>query len=198
MRIYTRGFLVLSLALGLAACGGGAQAPTPSVGATEATAPASIGAILDSAPEVSGGREAFQKIPIRPAAGAPALLMNFVSDGPAQGGVPCIDCVNGASTGDNIGLTGPSSYVLSGDYWQYSISFTDVSYKGKCKVSWAIEGGKKTIDSFSASFTLTSAGGFVVYAVNRPRPKYTGAATVTGKYVCGKNSASTSAPLYFQ
>lgn len=198
MRIYTRGFLVLSLVLGLAACGGGAQAPTPSAGAAEAAAPESIDAILDSAPEVSGGREVFQKMSIHPNAGAPALLMNFVSNGPAQSGVPCIACVSGAQSSDNIGLTGPSSYVPSGAEWQYAISYTDVSYKGQCKVSWAIKGGKKTLDSFSASFALTSAGGFVVYALNRPRPKYTGAATVTGKYACGKYSASTSAPLYFQ
>lgn len=184
MRIYTRGFLLLSLAFGLAACGGVAQAPTPSVAAAGA--------------DVSGGRVVFQKVRMQPAAGAPALIMNFVSDGPAQGGVPCINCVSGASTSDNIGLTGPSSYVLSGDFWQYAISFTDVSYKGKCKVSWAITAGKKTIDSFSASFNLTSTGGFVIYALNRARPKYSGAATVTGKYLCAKNSASASAPLYFQ
>jgi|SRR5579862_4760505 len=198
MRIYTRCFLFFSLALGLAACSGAAQGPTPTVDAAERGSQPSIDAILDSAPAASGGHEVFQSIRVRPDAGAPALMMNFVADGPAQGGVPCINCVNGASTSFNIGLTGPSSYVLSGDYWQYGISFTDVSYKGKCKVSFAITSGKKTIDSFSASFDITSAGGFVVYALNRSRPKYSGAATLTGKYVCGKNSASTQAPLYFQ
>ncbi|HEY1866699.1 MAG TPA: hypothetical protein VGG70_00290 [Candidatus Cybelea sp.] len=198
MRFYSRGFLILSLALGLAACGGAAQDPTPAIGAAESGTQPSIDAILESAPAVSGGHEVFRKMRARPDAGAPALLMNFVANGPAQGGVPCFDCVNGASTGDNVGLTGPSNYVLSGDYWQYAISFTDVTYKGKCKVSWAITSEKKTIDSFSASFNITTAGGFVVYALNRARPKYSGPATLTGKYVCGKYSDSTKAPLYFQ
>lgn len=185
MPIYTRRSIFLSLVLGLAACGGAAQGPTPAVG-------------TDSASQVAGGRVVFQKMQVAPAAGAPALLMNFVADGPAQGGVPCIGCVSGATTNDNIGMTGPSSYVPSGAGWQYAISFTDVSYKGKCKVSWTIVSGKKTIDTFSASFNLTSAGGFVLYALNRSRPKYSGPATLTGKYACGSNSASAKAPLYFQ
>jgi hypothetical protein len=124
--------------------------------------------------------------------------MNFVSNGPDQGGVPCINCVYGASSSDNVGLTGPSSYVLSNTYWQYAISFTDVSYKGKCKVSWTITSGKKTVDSFSASFNLTSSGGFVLYAMARSRPNYSGPAMLTGKYACGKNSGSTQEPLYFE
>ena len=74
--------------------------------------------------------------------------MNFVADGPNQGGVPCIDCVNGASSSDNVGMTGPSSYVRTNFVWQYAISFTDISYKGKCKVTWTIAAGKKTIDTF--------------------------------------------------
>ncbi len=125
-------------------------------------------------------------------------MMNFVASGPNQGGVPCIDCVYGASSSDNIGLTGPSSYVLSNTYWQYEISFTDVSYKGKCKLSWTITSSRKTIDSFSASLNPTSSGGFVIYAVARSRPSYSGPATLTGKYDCGKNSASTQEPLYFE
>ncbi|MFY9740233.1 MAG: hypothetical protein WAK11_14460 [Candidatus Cybelea sp.] len=112
--------------------------------------------------------------------------------------MPCIDCVYGASSSDNIGLTGPSSYVLSNTYWQYEISFTDVSYKGKCKLSWTITSSRKTIDSFSASLNPTSSGGFVIYAVARSRPSYSGPATLTGKYDCGKNSASTQEPLYFE
>jgi hypothetical protein len=199
MPIYTRGFFVL-LALGLAGCfATGSAGTTPAIGAAQTIgAQTSLAATLDSAPEATGGHLIFRKISIRPDAKAPALMMNFVANGPAQGGVPCIGCVNGATTSDNIGLTGPSSYVLGGTYWQYGLSFTDVSYKGKCKLSWAITSGKTTIDSFSASFNLTSAGGFVLYALNRSRPKYSGPATLTGKYACGNNSASTQEPLYFQ
>lgn len=189
MSIYTRRGLFLSLALSLAACAGANQTgTTPVAGAAQP----------GGAQSPANGVLVFHKAPIRPDAGAPALIMNYVANGPNQGGVPCIDCVNGASTGDNVGMTGPSSYVFANTGWQYEISFTDVSYKGKCKVSWTIVGGKKTIDSFSSSFNLTTAGGFVLYAVARNRPKYSGPATLTGKYACGKNSASTQEPLYFQ
>ncbi len=179
-----RGFF-LSLVVALAACSGAANG-------------GSVPSALNSAPQVTGGHEIFRKLSIQPDAGAPATLMNFVSNGPAQGGVPCIACVSGASSNDTVGLTGPSSYVPSGATWQYALSFTDLSYKGKCTLAWAITAGKKTIDSFSASFKLTSAGGFVLYGVDRGRPKYSGAATLTGKYTCGNNSQSARAPLYFQ
>ncbi len=189
MSIYTRRGLFLSLALALSACAGANQTgATPSAGAVQTAGTQSN----------ANGVLVFQKTPIRPDAAAPALIMNFVANGPNQGGVPCINCVNGASSGDNIGLTGPSSYVRTNTFWQYEISFTDVSYKGKCKVSWTIVSGNKTIDSFSSSFNLTTAGGFVIYAVARSRPKYSGPATLTGKYACGKNTASAQAPLYFE
>jgi hypothetical protein len=189
MLIYTRRGLVSLLALGLAACAGAGQTGTTPFGSAAQTV---------HSESTTGGVLVFQRASIRPDAGAPALMMNFVANGPNQGGVPCINCVYGASSSDNVGLTGPSSYVLSNTYWQYSISFTDVSYKGKCKVSWTIKSGKKTVDSFSASFNLTSSGGFVLYAMARSRPNYSGPATLTGTYACGKNSGSTQEPLYFE
>jgi hypothetical protein len=189
MLIYTRRGLFSLLALGLAACAGAGQTGTTPFGSSAQTVHGG---------STTGGVFVFQRASIRPEAGAPALMMNFVANGPNQGGVPCINCVYGASSSDNIGLTGPSSYVLSNTYWQYEISFTDVSYKGKCKVSWTITSGKKTIDSFGASLNLASSGGFVIYAVARSRPNYSGPATLTGKYACGKDSASTQEPLYFE
>jgi hypothetical protein len=188
MPAYTRSILCVSFAIAVAACStsnpGGA---TPSTGSQQTL----------SAPN-DNGREVFRPLAIHPAAGARAFLMNFVANGPNQGGVPCIDCVNGASTGDNIGMTGPSSYVLAGTYWQYAISYTDISYVGSCKLAWDITSGKKTIDSFSKTIHLTSAGGFVLYAIARPRPKYSGSAILTGKVTCGRDTQSSSAPLEFQ
>lgn len=188
MPVITRTVLFMSFAAALAACSaanpGGA---TPSTGAqTTLSAPA------------YGEREVFRPLAIHPNAGARAFLMNFVANGPNQGGVPCINCVNGASTSDNIGMTGPSSYVLAGTYWQYTISYTDISYVGICKLAWAITSGKRTIDSFSKSLRLTSAGGFVLYSIARPRPKYSGPAVLTGKVTCGRDAQSSSAPLEFQ
>lgn len=195
-----RGFFAL-LVVALTACSNGAAGnATPAAASAAAPEASTIDQILDSAPEVGGGREVFRPLAIHPNANTPAILINFVSDGPAQGGVPCIDCVNGASTGDNVGLTGPSSYVLTGATWQYSISFTDLHYKGKCKVAWAITTSKKTLDSFSASFNIASSaeGGFILYAMNRGRPKYSGPATLTGKATCGSEHPSLKAPLQFE
>ncbi len=200
MSVNPRYFLILSLAAMLGACstvsGGGA---TPAAAADRGpSAGATVDAVLDSAPEAGGGHFVFQKTSMRPDANAPAFLINFVTDGPNQGGVPCINCVNGASSSDNVGLTGPSSYVLSNFVWQYEISFTDISYKGNCKLAWAITAGKRTVDSFSHTLNIPSAGGFVLYAIARNRPKYSGAATLTGKVTCGKTSQSLHVPLQFQ
>jgi len=185
MAICTRNLSLFSLALLLAACS--------TVGTSGTTPPAG-----GSASAAGGGHFIFRSIAIHPQASSPETLMNFVSDGPAQGGVPCIDCVNGASSSDNIGLTGPSSYIPTGDTWQYTLSFTDIAYKGACKLDWTIASGKKVIDSFSVTLKLKSAGGFVLYGVDRGRPSYSGAATLTGKYTCGKETGSAQAPLEFE
>jgi hypothetical protein len=185
----TRRVLFFAFAFGLAACAGAGQSgTTPSGGADQTIRTESS----------SGGVLIFKKFALRPSTGAPATLMNFVENGPAQNGVPCIDCVNGAASSDNVGLTGPSSYIPSGARWQYAISFTDVSYEGQCTVSFDItSSSKKKIGSFSQSFNVNS-GGFVIYAVDHQRPKYSGPATLTGKYSCGNNTGSTAEPLYFQ
>jgi hypothetical protein len=210
MLVYARRGLLLSIVVALTACSGtgsgtspalseagpAANAPRVAVGQTSADQIAA--AALDSAPEVSGGREITRGLSFSPNAKSSPILINFVSDGPAQGGVPCINCVDDASSSDNIGLTGPSSYIPTGATWQYSLSFTDISYKGKCKLAWAITSGKKVVDSFSATLNLTSSGGFVLYALNRGRPKYSGAATLTGKATCGSTAQTLKAPLEFQ
>lgn len=185
MFICTRRLSFMSLALSLVACSATGTGATPTAALHDATAG-------------MGGHMLFQKLSIHPDAKSPATLINFVSDGPAQGGVPCIDCVSGASSSDNIGMTGPSSYVPSGSVWQYTLSFTDISYKGKCKLDWKITSGAKVIDSFSATVNLASAGGYVLYGLNRGRPKYSGPATLTGKYTCGTQTQSAQAPLEFQ
>ncbi len=156
---------------------------------------------LDSAPDAGTPvRAVFHALPIRPD-GKVLLpwIMGFVAAGEAQGGVPCISCVNGAQTGDNVGLTGPGNYVPAGATWQYSIAYTNVAFKGTCKLAWAIASGAKKVDAFAATVNLTQTGGFVLYALNRNRPKFSGKAVLAGRVTCGKGAAQTStAPLVFQ
>jgi hypothetical protein len=202
MHVFTRRGILAVLVLALVGCSNGAGssvAPSMVSGGSQSVQ-SSIDQVLDSAPEVAGGHAVIHPLSIHAGPNTPAILINFVSDGPAQGGVPCIACVYGASSSDTIGLTGPSSYIPAGATvtWQYSLSFTDINYKGKCKVAWAITSPKKTLDSFAASFNLTSTGGFVLYALNRVRPKYSGPATLTGKATCGAEHPSLKAPLEFQ
>lgn len=177
----------MSFAAALTACAASNPSATPSTGSQQALSASA-----------ADGYEVFRPLAIHARAGTRAFLMNFVANGPNQGGVPCIGCVAGATTNDTIGMTGPSSYVLAKTYWQYTISYTDISYVGSCKLAWDIASGTKTIDKFSKTITLTSAGGYVLYAIARPRPKYSGSATLTGTVTCGKDKQSSSAPLEFQ
>jgi hypothetical protein len=212
MLVGARRGLLLALAAAVAGCSGTAAGgnANPTLGGSAAVVGTAgvrsnptlldptATAALDSAPQVAGGREAFQKLAVRPNPDSSAFLINFVSNGPAQSGVPCINCVSGAETHDNVGLTGPSSYVTTGSTWQYTLSFSDLTYKGSCKLAWAITSGKKTIDSFSATVKLASAGGFVLYAVDRGRPSYSGAATLSGKVTCGSGSQMLQVPIEFE
>ncbi|HET6277116.1 MAG TPA: hypothetical protein VFE16_14400 [Candidatus Cybelea sp.] len=200
MHVFTRRGILYLFALALAACssGAGSNISPSATGFDSTSTQSSLDDVLDSAPEVSGGHAIIRPLSIHPDAKGPAILINFVANGPNQGGVPCIGCVSGASSNDTIGLTGPSSYVPKGAVWQYELSYTNLSYKGKCKLAWAITSGKKTIDSFSATLDLTTPGGFVLYALARNRPKYSGMATVTGKVTCGAAHPSLQAPIEFQ
>lgn len=205
MPVLFRQCLAILAVVAVGACSSaGTSSTVPPAGYDDSTAQRTLTAILDAAPIVGGGHLIVRKLSIRPnlppKGGGPATLMNFVADGPNQAGVPCIDCVGGASTGFNIGMTGPYSYVSSNYDWQYTLSFTDISFTGKCKLAWAITAGKKTIDSFSAKIDLKASGegGYVLYAIARAPEKYSGAATLTGKYTCGKESASQQAPLQFE
>ena len=199
MLLFRRSLLFCGL-VALAACGGingASTAPSLPTAQTPATG-STIDAILDSAPEVSGARFAMHKIVVAGKRKLPGFLINFVANGPSQGGVPCASCVNGASTTNNLGLTGPSSYVLKNFYWEYQISFSDLTYVGKCKLAWGITAGKTVLDKFSTTATIKSAGGWYIYFFSRPRVKYSGPALLIGKVTCGKSAQTLQAPLEFQ
>ena len=208
-----RCFLLSAVALLLSACSGGlGGASTPSgssvqsvSSATSASDEAALStqtalAALDSAPLVAGpSRGVTRWFPIHPDAKGPAFLIDFVEAGGAQGGVPCISCVNGASTQGNIGLTLPVNYVAKGAEWQYTLSFSVLKLDTKCKLAWAIADGKKVIDSFAITLKIKGTGGIVLYGLNRTRPTYSGPAELTGKVTCGKaGSQTTQAPMYFE
>lgn len=156
-----------------------------------------VSAPVDGTSFASPSRILFHPLAFTPNA-TQAILLDFVATGPAQSGVPCVSCVQGVSGGDSIGLTGPSNFVLKHIPWQYSIAFTDVSYKGSCTLSWIVANGAKTIDSFAATVKIQKAGGWYLYGTNRNPVTYSGPATLTGKVACGSHKQSTTAPMAFQ
>ena len=134
---------------------------------------------------------------VRPAVASPTFIINFIATGPNQSGVPCFNCVNGAS-GATIGLPYPDNVVPANYYWQYNISWTNVSFNGTCKVTLEITAGAKKLDSTSANVTgITSAGSYD-WAFARLHPTYTGLATAEGKVKCGTTTQKTSTTMIFQ
>jgi hypothetical protein len=160
----------------------------------------SIDAILESAPQVTLHVLAApsRANPALLPAAAPKFLLNFVASGPTGKKLPCFDCVNGKEAG-TFGIADPDNYVLSDRIWTYIISFTSVTFTGKCKLAWAITAGSKVIDSFSGTATVGSIGVYDYWGF-RNRPSYSGSATLTGKLSCtgGGPAQTATAPLVFQ
>jgi hypothetical protein len=188
MRLLSRLGVVALPALLFWSCSGPAASSGSS--AVPAQAPA------NAASDVATSRILFHPLVFTPHTTA-AILMDFVATGPAQRGVPCTGCVTGAGK-DTIGLSGPSNVVPKGATWQYSVAFTDVSYKGTCTFTWTIVNGAKTIDTFSAKLDIPQAGGWYVYGTDRAPESYSGSATVTGQVACGSHKQSASAPMLFE
>lgn len=157
-------------------------------------------AALDFAPPVFGvPHVAVVRFARVPNAAPVGYLTNFVAAGIAQSGVPCFDCVGGASTGFNVGLTAPYNYITTGETAQYSLSFTNITNTAFCKLSWAIAAGKTVLDAFS--YTIKSPGTYssYVYGFDRSRPSYSGPAILAGKVMCkGAGSQTAKLPLIFQ
>lgn len=134
-----------------------------------------------------------------PNAKAPAILMNFVATGYPYKGLPCFTCVKGVQTKDNIGLPGPYNDIPHGKSWMYTVSYTDVSFKGNCKLAVTIASKNKTIDNFSTTAKNNKPTFYYMYWNTRKFPKYTGSATVTASLSCsGAGSQSTSAQIFFE
>lgn len=159
-------------------------------------------AALDSAPAVRdepGIAWIRFPVPVRPDASAPAFIISFVEAGLAQTGVPCFNCVSGAQTSNNIGLTGPYNYIASGEVAQYTGAYTNLSNTGNCTFSWAIAAGKTKLDSFSYVLKTPSKDGSYTVGFNRNRPSYSGPAVLTMKIACvGSGAQTTKTTLYYE
>jgi hypothetical protein len=153
---------------------------------------------LDTAPIVTPNRAEMMRLPVMPDTPT-KFLPNFVTVGPAQTGTPCFACVKGAQTMSNVGLTIPYNYIATNEEAQYTISFSNISNTANCTLSWAITAGKTVVDKFAAVVKTPSPNSSYIYGVNRARPKFSGAAVLSGKVLCtGAGYETVTAPLIFQ
>lgn len=132
-------------------------------------------------------------------ASEPLILATMVETGLNQTGVPCINCVSGAQTSANVGLTYPLSYVAATvPSLQYVFFFSDFNFTGKCKFSVTVTAGTTVL--FNAPFSLNVTPGFQTYsATGGSRPSYTGPALLVGKIVCPHTAVTTAkSTMYFQ
>ncbi len=134
--------------------------------------------------------------PLVGSATMPAFFVNFVASGAAASGVPCVNCIPGAS-GTTLGLPIPYNYVPTGTTQNYTVTLTDLSYTGTCTFSIAITAGTQKLDSASYKVKVSAPGPYV-YTWNRPRPTYSGSAFLTGKVTCAGASSSAKSTLIFQ
>ena len=169
----------------------------PAAGQSTADAFQNVDAVLDSAPQVTlHAVRVGMTIPATSSAKAPKFLLNFVAASEPLGGVPCFSCVNGTEAG-TLGIAVPGNFVPTHSTWNYYLSFTSVSFKGKCTLAWAITSGKKVVDKFSGPATVGSTGVYF-YGASRSRPSFSGSAVLTGKLTCGGKAQTTTAPMQFQ
>jgi hypothetical protein len=196
--------LVVFLVVGLAGCGALTTAPSvlgsaPSAQAAASGEDAMIQAALDSAPNDSGWAFAVAPLPVAPKVKSPQVLMNFIATGYPEKGLPCFTCVKKVHTKDDVGLPGPYNYVFDGDAWTYTVSYTDISFKGNCKLAVAITSKAKTIDKFATSANHNKPGFYYLYWDTRNFPAYSGSATVTAALTCPHaGTQKTSAAIVFE
>jgi hypothetical protein len=199
------------LALLVSACSAGSvstpaqpaidNAPSASASDDAALSTKTALAALDSAPDAGAPTRAIVHhiaTTMRADAKEPAFLINFVYAGAPIPGLPCFGCVSNISSGDDIGLPGTNNLVPSKSYWQYGLTFSDLTFVGNCKLSWSIAAGTKVLDSFSVKAKVTGGGGFYLYDFNRKDPKYSGNAVLMGKVACGKGAQTAQTSLYYE
>ncbi|MBD5653549.1 MAG: hypothetical protein IAI50_00010 [Candidatus Eremiobacteraeota bacterium] len=156
-------------------------------------------AAMASSPVATGGVKIRAVVlpAVRLPAGSPSFFTNTILSGAAVDGVPCFNCVNGAPA-TALGVPAPFNYIPSGTVQQYNVSWTDLTFKGKCTVYITIASGKTVIQSQNYPVSGITAPGAYDLGFNFAAVTYSGPAMATGKVTCGKTSSSVTARLIFE
>ena len=126
----------------------------------------------------------------------PSFYANFVAAGLNAAGVPCYNCVNG--TNGTFGLPAPFNYVVKSSYWQYNVSWTNLTFKGTCYASFAATSGSTVISKATTKVPGVSGAGSYDWGWVANPATFSGKALLTGKVRCGKKTSTTTANLIFQ
>jgi hypothetical protein len=155
-------------------------------------------AAMDSAPAATSG-VTVRGVPMagRVPAGSPTFFANFLASGPAEPGVPCFGCVNGAP-GTALGIPPPYNFIPSGTVQQYNLAWTTLTFKGTCKIAIVLASGKTKIDSVSFNVPGVNPQGAYDIGLNFKAESFSGPALATGKLTCGSKSSIVTAHVIFQ
>lgn len=152
---------------------------------------------LAAAPAAPGVRVAYIRSPRKPDAGAPSFIVNFVTAGWSQTGVPCINCVAGGAT-PNLGLPAPYNAAGAGTTMQYVLSLSINTASGTCTAAVTVAAGNKKLYSASDTLTGLSGGpGTIELFFSQAPISYTGPAIVAGKLTCNGMTGVVRAPVLF-
>jgi hypothetical protein len=188
-------FIVATIGLALAVPSVAMAAPSPDAWYAQSVQ-TGLRAIDSTVPVEAHVRPAFVPLNVRVQPGVtPTFFANFVASGLNAANVPCFNCVLG--TPGTFGLPAPFNYVTTGSYWQYNISWTNLTYSGSCTASYAVAAGKTSISKNSVKLNVSGEGAYDWGWVANPIT-YSGPAVLTGKVACGGKISAVHATIIFQ
>jgi hypothetical protein len=165
-----------------------------------------LGALLIALPVVSSAANADGRIVSGPMFGAPtwhvdattpSVVPSYIAVVLQEASTPCFNCLNGHEAG-TFGAGDPLGYVNT-NLTALAIMFVNynVSDTGPCTVTVSLKQGTTTLATGTGTFTPTPA---VIYSYLRVTRQATwhGAATTTGKLVCGALTLIQNGKVYFQ
>ena len=144
------------------------------------------------------GRTVMPNAAAAPDVTTPAIVGSFITMVVNAGSTPCFNCVNGGEAG-TLGMGDPVAFVgTSLTNLQILWVYYNVSFTGSCNVSVTMTQGTTTLVSAAGGpFSPTPAIDTTRLAVTR-KSTWHGAATITGKLVCGTLTVMNKGTVHFQ
>lgn len=128
----------------------------------------------------------------------PAVVGTYISTVFYVAGTPCFNCVNGSTKG-TYGTGDPLGYVNTvipkiGILFVYM----SVSYTGGCTVTVTLAQGSTTLATGSGNVNISAGGVYSSELTPARQSTWHGAATMTGKLVCGATTVNQKGTVHFE